>query len=260
MENPAETGSDPLAGRRLLLILPAYNESAAIGRTLRLLRELAIPHDVLVVNDGSADATAEIARGCGARVLDLACNLGVGGAMQAGYQYAAENGYDLAVQFDADGQHRVNQVQTLLDPVLADRADLAVGSRYLGGRTYRFSLERLLGSRLLAALASLITRRKITDPTSGFRAAGKRAIRFFSRHYPQAYLGDTVEALVQLTRHGMTVEEVPVRMAQRQGGASSVGFVVGLVHTLRIILAVLVDCIERKLEDDSAPPTEGNET
>ena len=137
------------------------------------------------------------------------------------------------------------------------RADLAVGSRYLGGMKYRFSVDRFVGSRLLAGLVRLVTRTKITDPTSGFRAVNRRGIRFFSLHYPQAYLGDTVESLVLLVRQGMTAEEVPAKMAQRKHGTSSVGFIVGLVHTLRITLAVLIDCLEKKLEE--LPPEEGTE-
>ena len=257
MDNPSQAGGDAGDAGRLLVILPAYNEAAAIGRTLRLLRDLPLPYDALVVNDGSADETAAIAREHGATVLDLVTNLGVGGAMQAGYLYAAENDYDMAVQFDADGQHRVNQIEALLEPVHSGRADLAIGSRYLGGMKYRFSVDRFVGSRLLAGLVRLATRTKITDPTSGFRAVNRRGIRFFSLHYPQAYLGDTVESLVLLVRQGMTAEEVPAKMAQRKHGTSSVGFIVGLVHTLRITLAVLIDCLEKKLEE--LPPEEGTE-
>ncbi len=234
---------------RMLIIVPAYNEAENLERTLRSLRALERPHDVIVVNDGSTDATAAAARRCGARVLDLACNLGVGGAMQAGYWFALREGYSLAVQFDADGQHRANQVPALVEPVAEGRADLCVGSRYLGGQSYRFTLPRLVGSRFLAGLVSMLIGRKITDPTSGFRAAGPRAIRFFSRHYPQSWLGDTVEALVELTRHGFTVEEVPARMAQRKGGSSAAGVAMGVLHTVRIVLAVLIDRFERKFDD-----------
>ena len=240
---------DPQKTPRVLIIIPAYNEAGAIERTVRSLRHLPVAHDVVVVNDGSRDATAAEARAAGAAVLDLACNLGVGGAMQAGYQYADVNGYEVAVQFDGDGQHRANHIPRLLEPVLAGRADLVVGSRILGGLKYRFSFERFLGSRMLAGLVSLLTRRRITDPTSGFRAAGRRAICFFSRHYPQTWLGDTVEALVEVARHGMTLEEVPVRMRQRRRGRSAAGRITGFIHTLRIVLAVLIDCMERKFDD-----------
>jgi len=249
--NAPERIAPPGGGSRLLIIVPAYNEAATIRRVVRALRAMRRPCDVLVVNDGSDDRTGEIARAAGARVLEMACNLGVGGAMQAGYQYARQQGYDLAVQFDGDGQHRASQIEGILEPVLAGRAEMAVGSRYLGRLKYRFPPSRFLGSKLLAWLVGVLLRRRITDPTSGFRAIGRSGIRFFSLHYPQAWLGDTVEALVELARHGMAVEEVPVKMARRRKGASSVSAVAGFFHTLRIILAVLIDCIERKFDDET---------
>jgi len=239
---------------RVLIIVPAYNESASIVAVLESLRALPFEYDVVVVNDGSTDSTAELARRSGAQVLDLACNLGVGGAVQTGYQYAQANGYDVAVQFDGDGQHCADQVELLVEAATSGRASLVIGSRRLGQQqdNYKFPLERDLGSRLLAGLVSLVTRRKITDPTSGFRAANRRMIRFFSRHYPQTWLGDTVEALVLAARHGFAVEEVPARMQPRRDGNGSANLLTGLLHTLRIILAVLVDCLERKFNDDSS--------
>ena len=236
-------------GGRLLIIVPAYNEQDAIGETLASLSSPGLAHDVLVVNDGSTDATAAIARRSGAKLLDLACNLSVGGAMQAGYQFAEANGYDTAVQFDADGQHRADQIPALLARLDAGGVDMVIGSRWLADSPYRFSIDRLVGSRLLSALVRLLTGRRITDPTSGFRAANRRAIRFFSRHYPQSWLGDTVEALVQLCRHGMAVAEVAAQMLPRRAGSSAAGTITGFIHTLRIVLAVLIDCIERKFDD-----------
>jgi len=238
---------------RLLVIIPAYNEASAIAQTIRSLDSLPVAHDVLVVSDGSTDATSAIARQAGAVVLDLPCNMGVGAAMQAGYQYAFRHDYPAAIQFDGDGQHRADQVPALLAPVLADQADLVVGSRALAAiqqEDYRFSLDRRVGSRLLAGLLCVLLKRRITDPTSGFRASNRRAISFFSRHYPQAWLGDTVEAMVELGRHGYRIAEVPTRMAPRQGGRSAAGTIKGFMHTLRIIVAVLIDCIERKFDDE----------
>jgi hypothetical protein len=238
---------------RLLVIMPAHNEADSIVNTIESLAREKPDWDILVVNDGSTDATSALARRADAIVLDLPCNLGVGGAMQTGYLYARENGYDVAIQFDADGQHRANQIERLLEPIAAGQADMVVGSRLLGGIKYRFSFERFLGSRLLARLVSLLTGRKITDPTSGFRAVGRRGIEFFSRHYPQAWLGDTVEALVELARHGMEIREVPVKMRQRTAGRSAAGKITGFIHTLRIILAVLIDSIESRFEDVPEP-------
>jgi len=235
---------------RVLVIVPAYNEAANVPVALADLAAHAGGADVVVVDDGSADETADAARTRGARVLRLPCNLGVGGAMQTGYRYGWLHGYDVAVQFDADGQHRADQIAPLIDPVLSGRADLVVGSRLLDAGGYRFGAARYLGSRVLAGLASLIARRRITDPTSGFRAAGPRAIRFFAHHYPQAYLGDTTEALVWVARQRMKIEEIPTPMRPRASGTSSTNHVKGLCHMMRITLAVLVDCLEPRVREE----------
>ena len=235
---------------RVLVIVPAYNEAANVPAALADLAAHAPAADVVVVDDGSADETAEAARACGAKVLPLPCNLGVGGAMQTGYRYGWAHGYDVAVQFDADGQHRADQIAPLVDRVVSGRADLVVGSRLLEPAGYRFGVARYLASRMLARLVSLIARRRITDPTSGFRAAGRRAIRFFAHHYPQTYLGDTAEALVWVARQRMRIEEIPTPMRPRASGASSANHIKGLCHMMRITLAVLVDCIEPRVREE----------
>ncbi len=234
---------------RVLIIVPAHNEAANIGGVIDDLRRYVPAADVVVVDDESGDATAEIARSKGALVLPLACNIGVGGAMQTGYMYAAERGYDIAVQFDGDGQHRANQIAMLIEKVATGQADLVVGSRLLEGVKFRFHPLRFIGSRLLSRLVSLICRQRLSDPTSGFRAASRRMIRFFAAHYPQTYLGDTTEALTWAGRAGMKIAEVSVRMSQRTGGQSAAGNMKGLWLTLCIILAVLVDCIEPPITD-----------
>ncbi len=237
----------------MLVIVPAYNESGSI---LDAIGEVAREYpsaDVLVVDDGSSDGTGELARSAGATVLTLPCNLGVGGAVQTGYIYAAEHGYDAAVQYDADRQHRANLISSLVEDVFAGRADLTIGSRLLGGLRFRFHPLRFIGNRLLSMLVSLIAGQKITDPTSGFRAASKRAIRFFANHYPQSYLGDTAEALVWAARQKMRITEVPVRMRQRTEGMSAAGSLKGFWHMMRIVLAVLVDCFEPVVVEDQEP-------
>lgn len=234
---------------RVLVMVPAYNEAGNIRAVLEDLSARAGWADVIVVDDGSTDETARNAAECGAVVLRLPCNVGVGGAVQTGYQFACEKGYDVAVQFDGDGQHRANRIEALVEKVHAGGADLAIGSRLLDGVRFRFNPLRRIGSRLLALVVSTIARQRITDPTSGFRAASRRAIRFFARHYPQSYLGDTAEALVWAARQHMKMSEVPVRMRQRAGGQSATGSLKGFWHTLRIILAVLVDCLEPRIEE-----------
>ncbi|MDK1031454.1 MAG: glycosyltransferase family 2 protein [Planctomycetia bacterium] len=249
-KSPRNDFADISPGLRVLVIVPAYNEAARIGDVLSDLRQHAPSVDVVVVDDGSDDDTGSVAERAGATVLRLPCNLGVGGAMQTGYLYAAEKGYDVAVQFDGDGQHRANQISQIVAAVSNGDADLAIGSRLLGRRSYRFSPFRWIGSRLLSGTARLITGMRIADPTSGFRACSKRLIRFFAKHYPQTYLGDTVESLAIAARHGMRVKEVPARM--RMTERSSINKFTGLFHTFCILLALLVDRVEAKFPEEPA--------
>ena len=238
---------------RLLVIVPAHNEAKSISLALHDLRVYVPQADVVVIDDGSTDNTAAIARQGGATVVSLPCNLGVGGAVQTGYMYAYRGGYDVAVQFDGDAQHRANQIPKLIAAIVAGRADLVIGSRLLAGRGFRFHPFRFIGSRLLSWLVSAIVRRRITDPTSGFRAASGRAIAFFAGHYPQTYLADTTEAIVWVGRQGMRIMEVPTRMRQRTAGLSATGSVKGLLHVMRITLALLVDCLEAPIEEQEHP-------
>lgn len=234
---------------RILLIVPAHNESESMRRVMDDVERYVPQADVVVVDDASSDNTAAAARALGAAVLQLPCNLGVGGAVQTGYMYAAEREYDIAIQFDGDGQHRANRIGLLIDRLQAGDVDLVIGSRLLGGVRFRFHPLRFLGNRLLSFLVSAACRRRISDPTSGFRAAGPRMIGFFARYYPQTYLADTAEALVWAARHDMRIDEVPTRMNQRTAGESATGSLRGLWHTMRIILAVLVDCLESRVMD-----------
>jgi glycosyltransferase involved in cell wall biosynthesis len=248
---------DAAADPRLLVIIPAYNEAESIGGVIADLRSHVPGADVVVVDDGSGDATAALAAEAGAAVLRLPFNLGVGGAMRTGYAYARQHGYDVAVQFDGDGQHRADHVAALLAKLRAERADLVVGSRMIGEGTYRFPLARRIGSRWVGRIASLVTRQRLTDPTSGFRAASRRMIEFFARHYPQSYLGDTVEAIVLAARHGMKVREVATEM--REASHSSVGTVRGLFHTVCISLAILIDPIEKRFPGYPKSPRSSEE-
>ncbi len=223
---------------------------------LRSLNTHVPEYDVLVVDDGSADNTAAVARRSGARVLSLPFNLGVGGAMQTGYLWGYENGYDVAVQFDGDGQHRADQIPRLVDALVRSGSDLVIGSRLLGNRQYRFCPARWIGSRVLVGLIRFVTGQRVTDPTSGFRALSRRAVGFFAQHYPQSYLGDTVEALAIAARHGLRIAECPARMRGADG--SSIGNFVGFLHMLRVCVAVVIDRMERKLPMWSATAsTEG---
>lgn len=241
--NNTQTTEHP-AGAAVLVIVPAYNEGRRIHNALADLKAHAPWADVVVVDDGSIDDTSAQARSAGATVVRLPFNLGVGAAMQTGYQYARDNGYDVAVQFDGDGQHCAEEIAKLVSAVATGQADLAVGSRLLGQRSYQFSILRWIGSRMLVGMTWLLTGRKITDPTSGFRAASRRMISFFALYYPQGYLGDTVEALATAQWHGMSVAELPAKM--RMAKTSSINNIRGFIHMIRICIALVIDRMEKK--------------
>jgi hypothetical protein len=222
--------------------VPAYNEAEAIGRTVRDLRRQAPWTDILVINDGSTDETAACARRAGAKVINLPVNLGIGGAVQTGYRYASENHYDLAFQFDGDGQHRARRLPDLARPLVAGEADLVVGSRFLRPRGATSSVSRVTGIKILAAAVSLVTRQRITDPTSGFRGAGRRAIELFASVYPQDY--PEPESLVLVRKQGLRVREVPAAMRRRRGGASSIGLWTGVHYMAKVLLAILMEALK----------------
>jgi glycosyltransferase involved in cell wall biosynthesis len=203
-----------------LIIIPAFNEEASVGAVVDLVRA-ARPDDtdVVVVDDGSADATSAKAAAAGAQVVRLPFNVGVGGAMRAGYKYARAGGYDAAVQVDADGQHDATEIETLLAALA--HADIVIGARFAGRGDYDTRGARRLAMRLLARSLSRTCGTELTDVTSGFRAINRRAIGLFAAHYPSEYLGDTVESLVMAARAGLRVTQVPVVMRPRLAGTPS---------------------------------------
>jgi glycosyltransferase involved in cell wall biosynthesis len=222
-----------------LAIVPAYNEEGCVSGVVTELRRHCPDFDVVVVDDGSTDQTAAEARAAGADVIRNPFNLGIGGAVQCGYVYAFERGYDLAVQVDGDGQHdaaQIAQLRTHLDrnPSL----HMVTGSRFLAKEGYRSSATRRVGIRILATLLSLITRQPITDPTSGFRMTTRRGIELFARDYPHDY--PEVEAVVMLHHHRLRSAEVPVRMRARSAGTSSIAGHWSVFYMLKVVLAVLV--------------------
>ncbi len=231
-----------LGGRRALTIIPAYNEADCIQRVIEDLHGRAPWTDVLVVNDGSRDATGRLAREAGARVIDLPVNLGIGGAVQTGYRYAREEGYDVAFQFDGDGQHRASRLADLVGPILAGEADLVIGSRFLVPRGMTATGMRWVGIKILSVAISLFIRRKVSDPTSGFRAAGRRAIQLFAAEYPQDY--PEPESLVLLHKQGLRVCEVPATMRRRREGTSSIRPLHGAHYMSKVLLAVVMDLVK----------------
>ncbi len=218
---------------RLLVAIPALNEESAIGGVLKSLATVHSLDDVVVIDDGSRDATARLAREAGAHVLSHAINLGVGAAMGTAFKYASRNGYDAVVQFDGDGQHRPEHIPDLVAAVA--HSDIVIGSRYAQGGTFKSSAARRGVQRLIARVASAYARTKLTDATSGFRIAGPRALAVFAEHYPVEWLGDTVESIVLATRQGLSVREIPVEMNERAGGVPSQSVVRATLYTGRIL-------------------------
>jgi glycosyltransferase involved in cell wall biosynthesis len=233
-------GSEPLTPEagRLVVIIPAYNEEASLGRVVSNVREAAPWADVVVVNDGSADRTAPVAGAAGARVITLPFNLGIGAAMQTGFLFAEEQGYEYAVQVDGDGQHDPREIPDILRPVVGGEADVVAGARYIEDRGYLTPWLRRFGIVLLASAISLITRRRVTDPTSGFRAFNRRAICFCARHYPSDY--PEPESVVLFRQARLRMIEVPVTMNPRFGGQSSITPFRSFYYMVKVFLAILI--------------------
>ncbi len=226
--------------RRLLIVVPAWNEETTVGTTIAEIREKVPGARVIVVNDGSTDRTAAVAATAGAMVLDLPINLGVGGAMRAGYRFALRHGYDVAVQVDADGQHDPAHVHTLLAAMDAQAANIVIGARFAGVGSYQVRGARRWAMRLLSSVLSRVCRTRLTDTTSGFKACDRAAIARFAADYPAEYLGDTIESLVIAARAGLRVRQVGVTMRPRAGGRPSHNPVRSAIFLSRALLALLI--------------------
>ncbi|MDP2168741.1 MAG: glycosyltransferase family 2 protein [Thermodesulfovibrionales bacterium] len=221
----------------VLVIIPAYNEEGNLPIVFQDLSSNFSSADFLVINDGSTDGTREAAEAHGAELIDLPYNLGIGAAMQTGFMFAFKAGYDVAIQFDGDGQHRADEIENILRPVLDGSADMAVGSRFLGKSGYKVPVLRRAGIKIFSSILTFMTGIRFTDATSGFRAYGKRAIEMFSKYYPDDY--PEVEAILLLHRNGIKVVEVPSEMRQRPSGKSSITFLRAVYYMVKVPLAVL---------------------
>ncbi|MEK0316530.1 glycosyltransferase family 2 protein [Cohnella sp. 56] len=228
----------------LLIIVPAYNEAEGIRGVLTDIRRSIPDADIVVVNDGSTDATAFEAAAAGAAVISLSCNLGIGGAVQTGYRYAAEQGYRYAAQMDGDGQHLPGEMGRMRLALAHGGADMVVGSRFLERRGFQSSHARRMGIALLAGLLTRLLGRRVTDPTSGFRLCGPAAIALFASDYPTDY--PEVEALVQLDNEGLRCAEVPVVMRERLTGKSSISAFKPVYYMCKVTLAVLIAKTRKK--------------
>ena len=243
---------------KCIIIIPAYNEAASIAGVVAGLASLERDLEILVINDGSCDDTCDQARHGGrARVVDLACNLGIGGAVQTGFLYALRHDFDIAVKFDGDGQHLAREIERLLEPLLAGSADVVIGSRFLRSGGYKSTFSRRLGIRLLALVNSLLLGRRISDNTSGFRAYNRKAIKFLAKHYPAIDYPEP-EEVVLLARNGFEIIEMAVSMAPRQGGSSSISLGRSFHYMAKVLLAILMTCLrpavgKQAVESPSGP-------
>ncbi len=229
---------------RVCVIIPAYNEAATIGSVIEALREHVPEYDIVVVNDGSADATAEVVRGYhGVELINLPFNMGIGSAMQTGYKFAAREGYEVAVQCDADGQHPPHQMRLIVDAVGFGRADMVIGSRYVADTGYAPSFSRRIGKSLLSRIVDSVVGGGITDTTSGFRAMNRAALETFAHAYPDDY--PEAEALVILHKHGLKAVEMPVDMLPRQGGRSSIGALQAAYYIIKVSLAIFIGTFKK---------------
>lgn len=232
---------------KLLVVVPAFNEEAVLGDTLQDIRTNLPDTDILVVSDASTDATVSIARQhAGVKVLELAINLGVGGAMRTGYRYAQLHNYDWAVQIDADGQHNPADVPALLQAARENHADVVIGARFAGKGDYQARGPRRWTMRVLSRVLSWICRTRLTDATSGFKCANRRGIGLFASNLPAQYLGDTVEALVIAAKAGLKVIQVPVAMRPRAGGEPSHGPVSSALYLFRAGMALMIALTRRR--------------
>ncbi len=223
---------------KTLVIIPAYNEAENIVNTVNTLTSTCPFVDYVIINDCSRDNTAQICKDNGFNFISLPINLGIGGGMQTGYKYAVEKGYDIAIQFDGDGQHNAEYIKDLIKPIEDGEADLVIGSRFINKEGFQTSFMRRFGINVLGGVLRLCGRVKITDATSGFRAASKPVIEFFSNYYAQDY--PEPESIIASSVSGFRVKEVPVIMNERTAGVSSISSFKSVYYMIKVTLAILV--------------------
>ena len=224
---------------KILVLVPCYNEEENIVATIERLKATCPGVDFLVINDCSTDSSPALLKNHGYSYLDLPINLGIGGGVQCGYQYARDNGYDVAVQMDGDGQHDPRYLFHVVDPVLQGQYDMCIGSRFIQKEGFQTSFMRRVGIRFLSGLIRLLCGKQVLDVTSGFRAANSRMIEYFSRHYASDY--PEPEAILSASLSGFRVGEVPVVMQERQGGMSSISTFKSAYYMIKVSLALIID-------------------
>ena len=226
----------------LLVIVPAYNEEASVDGVVRSIRKVLSKAPIVVIDDGSWDATAQVASAAGAEVLRLPSHLGLGGAVQMGYRFAFEHGFERVVRVDGDGQHNAEDIPALLQAMDEGDYDMVTGSRFLVENHYPIQPLRRLGGRIFSWILFPILGARLSDPTSGFIAVGRRALEVFSRSFPLEY--PEIEALVVLKRRALRFREVPARMFPRRAGRSTIGNWTAIYYMVRVLLGVFVNVIK----------------
>lgn len=235
---------------KILLIIPAYNEQENILNVCNNIKKYNEENnqelDYIVINDGSKDDTLKILKDNKLNHINLVNNLGIGGAVQTGYKYAYENNYEIAIQFDGDGQHDVNYVKNICEPLVNGQADMCIGTRYLDKSSSEFqsTFMRRLGSNIISFFIKLTCRNKITDPTSGFRAVNKKIIKEFALEYPTEY--PEPESTVCMLKKGYKVKEIPVSMNERIGGKSSIRPWKSADYMIKVSLAIIIDSVNAR--------------
>ncbi len=226
---------------KILVIIPCYNEEASIERVVANLKEKAPFADYLIINDCSTDSTESILKSRGMNYINNPVNLGIGGGVQAGYLYAKQNGYDIAVQMDGDGQHDPSYLADVCQPVIDGQFDMAIGSRFINKEGFQSSFMRRLGINIISLLIKILSGKKVYDVTSGYRACNRQLIEFFANNYADDY--PEPEAIISCVLRGYRVGEVPVVMEERQGGVSSIRSLKSAYYMIKVCLALVVDRI-----------------
>lgn len=233
---------------KILIIIPTFNEQDCIEAVVNNLRSNYSMFDYVVIDDKSTDNTKKVLDSIGANYISLPVNLGIGGAVQTGYQYAVEHDYDIAIQMDGDGQHDPAYLNSVIDPIVNGEADICIGSRFIKNEGFQSSRSRRLGIKLLSSLVFLCLHKKYFDVTSGYRAVGKPYIALYAREYPQDY--PEPEAIVTGIRHGARIREIPVVMRARESGKSSINIKRSIYYMGKVSLALLLaNFMYRKSED-----------
>ena len=222
-----------------IVIIPAYNEQGSILETIEDIRKNAPEFDYVVVNDCSKDDTLKLCRENGIKVLNLPINLGIGGAVQTGYLYAYRKGYDIAVQFDGDGQHDAKFLDMMADTLVKEDLDMVIGSRFIENQGFQSSAIRRFGIRFFTVLLKILFGSKITDATSGMRMCNRKVMELFIKDYPKDY--PEPETVARLLRHKYKVKEVPVIMRERQAGVSSISMRKSAYYMMKVSLAILIE-------------------